>query len=321
MPNELAVIGDTVNTPIPALIDRASQYLQSARSSAEVLEAKKIAELALHYAKVTRAANDAHADCLRIITRAEIRMANEIDRGQANGELANQGRPENVRTPDVFHETATLADLGVSKQRVSEWRDIRDAEAAEPGTIEGILQNALEEGRTPTKTEIVKHVRGTLGTGDNEWFTPPQYIEAARKVMGGIDLDPASNPIAQKTVQAERYFTKDQDGLKQEWNAQTVWLNPPYAQPFIQQFTEKMVAELKAKRVRQAIMLTHNYTDTAWFHLAESLATLICFTKGRIRFTDPEGKPCSPTQGQAFFYFGTRIEKFRQTFGQFGFVR
>jgi hypothetical protein len=56
---------------IPALIDRSSARLIAARTSAEVLEARAVAEAALHYAKVTKAANETHADCLRIITRAE----------------------------------------------------------------------------------------------------------------------------------------------------------------------------------------------------------------------------------------------------------
>jgi hypothetical protein len=59
---------------LPTLLSRAGQRLLYARTSAQVLEAKKIAELALHYAKVTNAANETHADCLRIITRAEMRM-------------------------------------------------------------------------------------------------------------------------------------------------------------------------------------------------------------------------------------------------------
>ena len=67
------------NTSLPALIDRARSRLAEARTSAEVLEAKAIAESALHYARITRAANETQADCLRMIVRAEMRMANEID--------------------------------------------------------------------------------------------------------------------------------------------------------------------------------------------------------------------------------------------------
>lgn len=86
---------------LPSLIDRARTRLAEARTSAEVLEAKHVAEAALHYAKVTGAANEAHADCLRIITRAEIRMAREIDAAQERGEVATPGQRSNVRASDI----------------------------------------------------------------------------------------------------------------------------------------------------------------------------------------------------------------------------
>jgi hypothetical protein len=138
--------------------------------------------------------------------------------------------------------------------------------------------------------------------------------------MGGIDLDPATHIAAQHTVKATQYYTAQDDGLRLSWHGR-VWLNPPYAQPYIAQFVAKLVAELVPGSVSQAILLTHNYTDTTWFHHAEASAALLCFTRGRIRFIDIDGSLCAPTQGQAFFYFGSEIEKFRDVFSKFGFVR
>ena len=158
-----------------------------------------------------------------------------------------------------------------------------------------------------------------MGTGENEWYTPQKYIDAARKAMGGIDLDPATSAKAQERIQAEKFFTKKQNGLEREW-AGNVWLNPPYTQPDIDLFVKKMVKEVKAAHVSQAVLLTHNYTDTSWFHLAESCAALICFTRGRIKFVDAEDNECVPTQGQAFFYYGKDGTAFQESFASFGFI-
>jgi hypothetical protein len=51
----------------------------------------------------------------------------------------------------------------------------------------------------------------------NEHYTPAKYIEAARTVLGGIDLDPASCEEANKVVKATAFFYKDDDGLTKEW--------------------------------------------------------------------------------------------------------
>jgi len=157
-------------------------------------------------------------------------------------------------------------------------------------------------------------------TGEYEWYTPAEYIEAARAAMGGIDLDPASHEAAQLTVKASHFFTDVEDGRMQDWYGR-VWMNPPYVQPLIHEFIEKLIAESVSGRVTQAIVLTHNSTDTLWFHRLEEVAARICFTRGRIAFIDPQGERCAPTQGQAFFYLGEDATRFDDVFKKFGFLR
>ena len=157
-------------------------------------------------------------------------------------------------------------------------------------------------------------------SGENEWYTPSQYIEAAREVLGTIDLDPASSDVANERVKATSYFTKDDNGLAHEWHG-SVWLNPPYAQPLISNFAEKVVEEFEDGRVKAAIVLVNNATETRWFRQMTEAATAICFPTGRIKYLDSTGHPANtPLQGQAFLYFGDDTYEFLSTFRQFGFV-
>jgi ParB family chromosome partitioning protein len=197
-----------------------------------------------------------------------------------------------------IHMAATVAELP---------KDSLDAIASAPA----------EQVRDAAKEAIHNH--RAQGTGENEWYTPQEFIESARLVLDCIDLDPASSEIAQQQVRAERFFTLADDGLSQPW-AGRVFLNPPYAQPAIQQFVEKIVREIDLGGVSEAILLTHNYTDTRWFHHAAMACDAICFTRGRIGFLSPDGKKAAPTQGQAFFYFGPRPERFQEVFVAHGFV-
>jgi phage N-6-adenine-methyltransferase len=286
-----------------------------------VLEARAAAKAALHYAKLQKAANETQADCLAMIKRAEIRMADEIDAAQAAGAVARPNQPvsQYVQSSDI--PPATFDELGVDRRRVAEWRELRDVGEE---VVNQAIQAALDENRAPTNADIQRAVRGrhhrTQFTGENEWYTPAEYVEAARACLGGIDLDPATSPVAQDTIRAARFFTRDEDGLRHPWPGR-IWLNPPYAQPDIARFIEKLLGELEAGRAEQAILLTHNYTDTSWFHAAAERSAAICFTRGRIRFVSATGELAAPTQGQAFFYFGSAEWRFLETFSGFGFIR
>lgn len=155
-----------------------------------------------------------------------------------------------------------------------------------------------------------------------EWYTPRTYIEAARSVMGSIDLDPASCELANQVVQAERYYDVSVHGLLQSWYGR-VWLNPPYGREKDNQssqevWTCKLIAEYEAGHVAQAILLVNASTSTGWFQRLWSYP--ICFTDHKIRFYNERVAASQPTHGNAFVYFGQQEARFIEVFTKFGVV-
>lgn len=255
-----------------------------------------------------------------LIERAtEIRLRAEIRAGEMLAQMAERGDRDTGkgnRNPDLKLQAATpkLSDLGVTKTQSSRWQK----KAALPLEKQEELI-ARAKGAAIAVLDGEKKNRVAQNTGEFEWYTPQEFVDAAREALGGIDLDPASNDTAQAWIKAKRYFTAKDDGLTQRWQGR-VWLNPPYKQPLIDQFVSKLVAEVRAKRVTSAILLTNDCTDTAWFHEAASAAAAICFPAGRIKFVNPRGETGSPTQGQAFSYFGPDVDRFTEVFRAVGLV-
>lgn len=220
------------------------------------------------------------------------------------------GNPNNV-DPALFVEEAEKI-LGFDQQTVSKWaKKLQKRDEYREQCVRAARKKLLLDAADNHRAE---------GTGENEWYTPSLYIEAARMALGAIDLDPATSVKANETVKAERIFTMKDNGLAQPWRGR-VWLNPPYAQPYIGQFVEKLCTEFTGGNLQSAVLLTHNYTDTEWFHRAVKDCQLICFTRGRIAFESPSGEKAAPTQGQAFFYYGGDADAFRTHFSRFGFIR
>lgn len=161
-------------------------------------------------------------------------------------------------------------------------------------------------------------------TNTNEWYTPRPYIQAVYDVLGCIHLDPASNYIANDTVNAHTYFDINDDGYNQKWWG-NVFLNPPYGKDPLSnvsnqaKWSSKMISEYESGNVDSAILLVNASTDTTWFTPLWKYP--ICFTNHRVRFLDPDGnKGKQPVKGSAFVYFGFDKQKFAHVFKQFGAV-
>lgn len=174
------------------------------------------------------------------------------------------------------------------------------------------LEDAISSLAKP-KAAHVSH-----NSGENEWYTPPKFIEAAREVMGGIDTDPASSKIANKTVKAKTFYTVENDGVEQEWG-QRVWINPPYSQPQITEFCDVLVEKLGTGEVQEACALVNNATETAFGQKLLNICAAVCFPSGRIKFLDKHGDAKgTPLQGQMIVYFGDDADKFCSEFAGFG---
>lgn len=213
-----------------------------------------------------------------------------------------------------------LESLGVDKD---ESRRCRAIAKATDDQFERWLAECRESQDEPTQAVAVRlhlgaHLRNN--SGNSEWYTPQMYVAAARDVMGGIDIDPCSCEDANKVVKATTFFDEQQDGFAQEWHGR-LYTNPPYGEGTIDKFSEKLLAEFYAQRVKQAIVLVNNCTETKWFQGLLRASSNVCFPMGRISFWSVDRPSKNPLQGQAFLHFCFRAQdgtKFRRVFGQFG---
>lgn len=153
----------------------------------------------------------------------------------------------------------------------------------------------------------------------NEWYSPQNVVDAARRVMGAIDLDPASCLHANKIVRATRYYDQSADGLSLPWHGR-VWLNPPY-DTFAPKFFVKFCDEYAARRVSMACLLlgVHHLT-TKWFQQVDNFDAILCLPAGRLKFTSSLARGNEPMHGSAILGVGVNPDLFRHEFGELGLV-
>ena len=155
----------------------------------------------------------------------------------------------------------------------------------------------------------------------NEWYTPARYADLAKKVMGDIDLDPASCIAANQFIQAKRIFDIEDDGFSRKW-AGRVWLNPPYGRgeegSNQAAWSKKLIDEYKAGHVTEGMLLVNAATGNKWF--ADLWEFPICFVDHRIRFISPRGDYSQPTHSNVIVYMGSNESRFVELFSEVGTV-
>lgn len=155
-------------------------------------------------------------------------------------------------------------------------------------------------------------------SGNQEWYTPSEIIEAARKTMGVIKLDPFSCEQANKTVRANFYMTKEQDGWSSDWLGAECWVNHPFSRENNKAIAAKVVSE--HEKGAEIVMITFAATSEAWFKPLLNFPQ--CFLHGRTNYYDQNGnKVKGVTKGSVVTYLGNNLEGFIAAFKHLGTIK
>jgi len=148
----------------------------------------------------------------------------------------------------------------------------------------------------------------------DEHNTPSYIIEAAREVLEVIDLDPMSNVLANETVKATTFYTKEDDGLNRDWYGR-VWLNPPFslAKPAI----IKLIESYKSGQIEEAVLLIKSDVSTQKYKLLYPYP--FCELNKRVKFENVDNKDSAPFP-VVLFYLGRKYYKWNKVMSKLGKV-
>lgn len=111
-----------------------------------------------------------------------------------------------------------------------------------------------------------------------DWETPPEVFAALNSEFT-FTLDPCATP---ENAKCSRYFTPFDDGLKQSWAGEAVFMNPPYGRE-IGRWVQKAYQEVRSGAF-VVVGLVPARTDTAWWH-DYCMKGEVRFLRGRLKFS------------------------------------
>ena len=123
----------------------------------------------------------------------------------------------------------------------------------------------------------------------NEWSTPQAFFDELNKEFN-FTLDPCATS---ENAKCNKYFTVEDDGLKQDWSKDTVFMNPPYGRE-IKYWVQKAYEE--SLNGATVVCLIPARTDTAYWHdYIFGKADDIRFLRGRLKFGDSKNPAPFPS--------------------------
>lgn len=166
--------------------------------------------------------------------------------------------------------------------------------------------------------------QGMMSSNTDLWATPKYFFDKLNEEFG-FNLDVCALPDNAKCT---NFFNPEQDGLKQDWNQEVVWMNPPYGNPerpckknckkkkcvdrgyHIDKYIPGIIDwmrkayEESQKWGNTIVCLVPARTDTEWWH-KYAMKGEIRLVEGRLKFNDGNGTAPFPS---AVIIFGKQAK-------------
>lgn len=158
-----------------------------------------------------------------------------------------------------------------------------------------------------------------------EWYTPAWLVRQCRRVLGVIDLDPASSPEANSVVRAQEIYTMVENGLDPDrpWYGR-VFLNPPSAKHEVNPlakpklWAERLTAEYRAGNVTEALLVIYSAMGYKWYQ-ALYRDFWVCHLEDLPEFWRPGGETVGKAKkGVSVVYMGDNWLQFARAFVYYG---
>lgn len=114
-----------------------------------------------------------------------------------------------------------------------------------------------------------------FSSATDNWATPQHFYDELNAEFG-FELDVCAD---HENAKAAKYYTKEIDGLSQEWPG-VVWCNPPYGREIGKWIAKAYESSLSGSTV---VMLIPARTDTKYWH-EYVIKGEIRFIRGRLKF-------------------------------------
>lgn len=307
------------------VIERLAADLERAASVDEIKDIRDRAMAVQLYTRKRFGGLAASQAAGRVVTDATLRLAamyreEQSAQGDGCGGAGGGRRSTLDRDQDSRPGKAAIAQAaGMDPAALSRLRAVLEAP---PQVIEEAKVAIEARGDIATPTAVLKQITSASSQVDYDGdssFTPDRIVAKVRAALGTIDVDPATHAVAQRTVRAATFYTKDDDGLTKPWTG-TVFCNPPYSSgpQGVEGFTKKLIEEYESGRTTAAVFLVNNSTDASWFQSLLAFGLPVCLTRGRLPFVNVQGQEFAARRGQAIFYLGPKPDAFVNAFADIG---
>lgn len=146
----------------------------------------------------------------------------------------------------------------------------------------------IEDVRSPALSVASGSASVHFSSATDDWPTPQDFFDKCNEEFGPLELDVCADDVNHK---CPRYFTRETNGLAQDWAPARVWMNPPYGRE-IGDWMRK--AWVESTRGAFVVCLVPARTDTAWWHDYASKGT-VRFIRGRLKFGGHENSAPFPS--------------------------